>query len=181
MYAVIETGGKQYRVRPGKVIQVEKIEGEKGASVVFDKVLLVGAQSKDSETEGCDVWVGQPYLKSAKVAAQIVGQGRGEKIVMHKMTRRKGYHRTQGHRQYYTQVMVTSLENGSGKSETLNAEQIKSLSVKFHSHLRPKGAAFTPKKIRPKHLQMKDATVGETPAKSPKQATKGKTAGKKGK
>ena len=76
MYAVIETGGKQYRVQPGDIIQVEKLEGEDGKALNFDKVLLMSKGSAESP----QIWLGKPYLCGATVQAEIVGQGRGEKF-----------------------------------------------------------------------------------------------------
>ncbi len=102
MYAVIQTGGKQYRVEPGEELKVEKLHGEVGDEVWFDSVLLV---SKDDKVK-----VGKPVLKSAKVRAQITRQGRGPKIVVFKYRKRKGYRKKQGHRQDYTGVRITQIE-----------------------------------------------------------------------
>ncbi|HMR07514.1 MAG TPA: 50S ribosomal protein L21 [Polyangiaceae bacterium] len=98
--AVIRTGGKQYRVAEGDVIQVEKIEGDKGAKVEFGEVLLVGGDS---------VKVGKPTVSGAKVSGEIVGQERGDKIVVFKFKRRKRHHRKAGHRQNLTQVKITGI------------------------------------------------------------------------
>lgn len=102
MYAVIQTGGKQYRVEPGEELKVEKLHGEVGDEVWFDSVLLV---SKDDKVK-----VGKPVLKRAKVRAQITRQGRGPKIVVFKYRKRKGYRKKQGHRQDYTGVRITQIE-----------------------------------------------------------------------
>jgi large subunit ribosomal protein L21 len=102
MYAVIQTGGKQYRVEPGEELRVEKLHGEVGDEVWFDSVLLV---SKDDKVK-----VGKPVLKRAKVRAQITRQGRGPKIVVFKYRKRKGYRKKQGHRQDYTGVRITQIE-----------------------------------------------------------------------
>lgn len=101
MYAVIETGGKQHRVTVGQQLQVEKIEAEAGASVTFDKVLLVG--------EGESVAVGQPYVKSAKVSAKIIEQGRGKKINIIKFKRRKHHMKRQGHQQLLTKLEIIDI------------------------------------------------------------------------
>jgi large subunit ribosomal protein L21 len=104
MYAVIQTGGKQYRVEPGKTVVVEKLAGEKGADVVFDQVLLV------SSGDGATVNVGKPLVAGAKVTGQIVEQGRGEKLVVFKFRRRKNYVRRNGHRQDYTAVKIAAIQ-----------------------------------------------------------------------
>jgi large subunit ribosomal protein L21 len=103
MYAVIQTGGKQYRVEPGKTVVVEKLVGEAGAKVVFDQVLLV------SSGDGGSVSVGQPLVAGAKVTGEIVEQTRGEKLVVFKFRRRKNYVRRNGHRQDVTVVKVNEI------------------------------------------------------------------------
>ena len=102
MYAVIATGGKQYRVSKGDVIRVEKLEAEAGQSVDFDKVLLV-------ESDG-DLDVGAPYLEGGKVVGEVISHGRGDKIEVLKFRRRKSYMRRQGHCQAYTEVLITDLK-----------------------------------------------------------------------
>ncbi len=103
MYAVIQTGGKQYRVEPGQTVVVEKLNGDKGANVVFDQVLLV------SSGDGGSVTVGKPTVANAKVTGEIVEQGRGEKLVVFKFRRRKNYVRKNGHRQDYTAVKIAAI------------------------------------------------------------------------
>lgn len=103
MYAVISTGGKQYRVEPGKTVVVEKLAGDEGAQVVFDQVLLV------SSGDGGNVSVGKPTLSGAKVTGEIVEQGRGAKLVVFKFRRRKNYVRKNGHRQDYTAVKIAAI------------------------------------------------------------------------
>lgn len=100
MYAVIETGGKQYKVSPGETIRVEKLQGEEGAAVEFGKVLAVKSDA--------GLKVGDA-LNAAKVTGTIVGEGRGPKVVVFKFKRKKQYKRTQGHRQDYTAVKVDSI------------------------------------------------------------------------
>ncbi len=102
MYAVIATGGKQYKVEPGDTIKVEKLAAEDGATVTFDQVLLVA--------QGDDVKVGAPTLASAKVTAQVLGTGPGEKLLVYKYARRKGYRRKNGHRQTLTSVKITDIK-----------------------------------------------------------------------
>ena len=103
MYAVIQTGGKQYRVEPGQTLVVEKLDGDKGTQVVFDQVLLV------SSGDGGNVTVGKPTVAGAKVSGEIVEQGRGEKLVVFKFRRRKNYVRKNGHRQNYTAVKIAAI------------------------------------------------------------------------
>jgi large subunit ribosomal protein L21 len=139
MYAVIETGGKQYRVQPGDFIQVEKLDGAVGASLKFDQVLFLSKGDQESS----NVVLGKPLINGASVQAEVVGQGRGEKILIIKMKRRKQYRRTQGHRQNYTQILVTAVDSGSGEKLELSADDKKAKLSKFQSHLKPKGPAAT--------------------------------------
>ena len=101
MYAVIQTGGKPYRVKSGEQLKVELLAAEVGASVSFDRVLMLG--------EGDGVKVGAPFLDGAAVKATVVAQGRGEKIRIFKLRRRKHYAKTQGHRQGYTEVRIDEI------------------------------------------------------------------------
>ena len=101
MYAVVKTGGKQYRVAPGEKLKVEQIPADVGAEVVLDQVLMIG--------EGESVRLGQPTVAGASVKATVVAQGRGDKVRIFKMRRRKNYHRTQGHRQSYTELKIDSI------------------------------------------------------------------------
>lgn len=104
MYAVIQTGGKQYRVVEGERLRVERLESEQGANVDFDQVLMVG--------EGADVTVGAPFVEGGKVCATVMAHGRGDKVKIVKFKRRKHYLRTQGHRQHYTDIQVTAISAG---------------------------------------------------------------------
>lgn len=143
MYAVIQTGGKQYKVAPGEVVQVEKLEGEIGSAAKFSEVLLVAKPGESATT----IWLGKPTLNGATVDAEIVGQGRGDKTITVKMKRRKQYRRTQGHRQDLTQLLVIGVSNGSGeKLELSSAEKAAKLDA-FISHLKPKGPAFSQKRL----------------------------------
>src|SRR5215218_1803238 len=101
MYAVIKTGGKQYKVAPGEKLKVESLRADVGAAVVLDQVLMVG----DGET----VRLGQPVLAGASVTATVVGHGRGEKVTIFKMRRRKHYQKHQGHRQNYTELRIDAI------------------------------------------------------------------------
>jgi large subunit ribosomal protein L21 len=109
MYAVIKTGGKQYRVRPGDMLVVEKLAGETGAEVAFDQILMVG--------EGEKITLGAPLVEGALVKATLVETRKGEKVKIFKKKRRQGYRRTRGHRQFESVLRVTSVAGG-GQSET---------------------------------------------------------------
>ena len=100
MYAVIETGGKQYRVSEGDIIYVEKLEQEPESTVSFD-VLMVG--------EGKTLKIGKPTVKDATVEGKVLGQVKGEKLIVYKYKAKKNYHRKAGHRQNYTKVEITGI------------------------------------------------------------------------
>ena len=100
-YAVIETGGKQHRVQPGEVLKVEKIEAATGEAISFDKVLLV--------SDGQTVTIGEPYVAGGKVTAEVVSQGRHEKIKIIKFRRRKHHMKRMGHRQWFTEIKITGI------------------------------------------------------------------------
>ena len=101
MYAVIKTGGKQYRVAPGENIKIESLEADVGATIVLDQVLMVA--------DGEAVKVGTPTVAGAKVSATVVAHGRGPKIRIFKMRRRKHYQKHQGHRQNFTELSIESI------------------------------------------------------------------------
>jgi large subunit ribosomal protein L21 len=101
MYAVIKTGGKQYRVNTGDEIRVEKLDVQSGTELVLDEVLLVG--------EGDQVTIGKPLVGGAAVRATVLGRVKGEKVRIFKMRRRKHYRKTQGHRQSYTSLRIDSI------------------------------------------------------------------------
>lgn len=101
MYAVIQTGGKQYRVSEGDTIKVELLKAEQGASVELDKVLMIA--------NGDDVKVGAPYVEGGKVTATVKAHGRGKKVNIIKFRRRKHHMKRQGHRQWFTELEVTGI------------------------------------------------------------------------
>ncbi len=113
MYAVIKTGGKQYRVQAGDLLIVEKLDGEPGAKVAFEDVLMIG--------EGADVTVGAPLVDGATVSATLVETRKDDKIKVFKKIRRQGYRRTQGHRQFQTVLRVTGI-SGAGKESAWDGE-----------------------------------------------------------
>lgn len=98
MYAIIETGGKQYRVQENDVLFIERVNAEENETIVFDKVLMVNGK------------VGSPYVKNAKVTAKVVKHGRAKKIIVFKYKPKKNYRKKQGHRQPYTKIQITSVE-----------------------------------------------------------------------
>jgi len=104
MYAVIQTGGKQYRVSEGDTLKVEKLRADEGTSVELDKVLMVA--------DGEDVKVGKPYLDGGKVTATVKAHGRGNKVNIVKFRRRKQYLKRQGHRQWFTELTITAIDAG---------------------------------------------------------------------
>jgi len=104
MYAVIQTGGKQYRVAEGDTLKVEKIAAVAGATVELDKVLMVA--------DGEDIKVGKPYLNGGRVTATIKSHGRGKKVKIIKFRRRKNHLKRQGHRQWFTELEVTGINAG---------------------------------------------------------------------
>ncbi|MFA7242960.1 MAG: 50S ribosomal protein L21 [Sulfuricellaceae bacterium] len=101
MYAVIKTGGKQYRVTPGEKLKIEQIPADIGSEIVLDQVLMVA--------DGEDTKVGAPLVAGATVTATVVSHGRGEKIKIFKMRRRKHYRKTQGHRQNFTEIRIEAI------------------------------------------------------------------------
>jgi large subunit ribosomal protein L21 len=101
MYAVIVSGGKQYRVQEGETLKLEKLQVEAGSSVDFDRVLLVG--------NGDDLKIGAPVVEGAKVTAEVVQHGRGKKVEIIKFKRRKHHMKRQGHRQWFTEVKITGI------------------------------------------------------------------------
>ena len=108
MYAVIESCGKQYKVAEGDVVFFEKLATEEGKKVTFDKVILVSNEGK--------VQVGNPYVKGVKVEGKVVAHGKAKKILVFKMKAKKNYRRTQGHRQPYTKVEITSIKATAKKA-----------------------------------------------------------------
>ena len=101
MFAVLSTGGKQYKVSQGDLIEVEKLESNAGETVTLDQVLMVG--------EGENVEVGSPYISNCQVTGEVVKQGKGAKIIVFKKKRRKNYRRKNGHRQFITQLKITEI------------------------------------------------------------------------
>ncbi len=104
MFAVVEIGGRQYKVVKDEVIEVEKLDSEAGKTIDFDKVLLI------SEEDGKDTRIGQPYVEGASVSAKVVENFKGEKIIVHKFIAKKRHSKTNGHRQTYTRLEITGIK-----------------------------------------------------------------------
>jgi large subunit ribosomal protein L21 len=156
MYAVIKTGGKQYRVQAGDMLIVEKLDGEPGAKVAFDQVLMLG--------DGAGVTVGAPTVADAVVSATLVETRKGEKIKVFKKTRRKGYRRTGGHRQIESVLRVTAIA-GDGKSETWDGEVVLTTRAEINARARnlaPRVAA----EVAPTVTAEPEAKPAKAPAKA---------------
>ena len=147
MYAVIKTGGKQYRVQPGDVIVVEKLDGEAGDAMSFGDVLMLGGDK--------GVTLGAPLIAGAAVAATLVETRKGDKIKIFKKTRRQGYRRTNGHRQMESVLRITGID-GAGEKAKWDGET--SLMTKAEMNLRARGLA----------PRIDETEVKARPAKSPK-------------
>ncbi len=104
MYAVIESGGKQHKVKPGEILHLEKLDIAEGETIKFDKVMMIG--------EGDKLEIGMPYVKGGKVTAEVLSHGRGDKVKVIKMRRRKHYRRQAGHRQHFTKVEIKEISGG---------------------------------------------------------------------
>ena len=155
MYAIIQSGGKQYHVTEGARLNLERLKGEVGQEISFDEVLLVGGDDS--------VQVGQPMLQGARVVGTIVEQGKGDKILVFKMKRRKMYRRKTGHRQLFTQVQVDKIALGSEKSESKkSASTEKKAAPKAQTSSTPKAKATASSKSK-----SAPATKEPSPAKAP--------------
>lgn len=150
MYAVIKTGGKQYRVQPGDLLVVEKLEGEPGANVAFGEVLMLG----DGET----VTVGAPTVAGASVAATLIETRKGDKVKIFKKIRRQGYRRTRGHRQTESVLRVTAIA-ANGKEAKWDGKV--DLTTKAELDARARGLVFQ----APAKAEAAPAAQAEAPAK----------------
>jgi large subunit ribosomal protein L21 len=151
MYAVIKTGGKQYRVQPGDLLVVEKLDGEPGAAVAFGEVLMLG--------DGADVTVGAPLIDGASVAATLIETRKGEKVKIFKKIRRQGYRRTKGHRQLESVLRVTGI-TGGGKDAKWDGEV--KLTTKAELDARARNLPY-----QPAAAAAAPAVTAEAPAKAP--------------
>jgi len=148
MYAVIQTGGKQYRVQPGDVIVVEKLDGDAGSDVSFGDVLMLGGDK--------GVTLGAPLIKGAAVAATLIETRKGEKIKIFKKTRRQGYRRTNGHRQMESVLRITGID-GAGEKAKWDGEG--SMLTKAEINARARGLA-----PRVEEIEAKPARKATAPA-----------------
>jgi large subunit ribosomal protein L21 len=159
MYAVIKTGGKQYRVQPGDLLVVEKLDGEPGAAVAFGDVLLLG--------DGEAVTVGEPTVKGASVAATLIETRKGEKVKIFKKIRRQGYRRTRGHRQAETVLRVTGITAGGKETKW---DGTVDLTTKAELNARSRGLDFAtlnvPKKAAKVQAEAPLAKATKAPAKA---------------
>ena len=168
MYAVIRTGGKQYRVAPNDVIQVERLSTGPGESVDFDEVLQVG--------EGAATTAGTPLVKGAMVRAEVLEEVRGEKIIVFKKKRRQGYRRKQGHRQNLTVLRITDITGADGK--TVSAPKAQSAG-KTAVKAKPAAKAKAPDKKAGAKPKKKAAAKPKKRKPAAKKATLKKTTPKK--
>jgi large subunit ribosomal protein L21 len=165
MYAVIKTGGKQYRVKPGDLLVVEKLDGDAGAEISFDQVLAVG--------EGADVVLGAPLVAGASVVATLVETRKGEKIKIFKKRRRQGYRRTRGHRQPESVLRVTSIAGSEGK-QTEKWDGTVDLTTKAELNARARGLKFDGAVVQPSS----EDTTAPKATKAPKAEAKAPKAAK---
>ena len=168
MYAVIKTGGKQYRVQPGDVIVVEKLDGEAGASVSLGDVLMLGGDK--------GITLGAPLIAGAAVAATLVETRKGEKIKIFKKTRRQGYRRTNGHRQMESVLRITGID-GAGEKAKWDGET--SLMTKAEMNLRARGLAPRTEETEVEAKPAKKAAAPKAAPKAEAAATEDKPAAKK--
>ena len=172
MYAVIKTGGKQYRVSPGDLMVVEKLAGEPGANVAFGEVLMVG--------EGDAVVVGAPTVAGASVSATLIETRKGEKVKIFKKIRRQGYRRTRGHRQHETVLRVVGVTGADGKQVKWDGKV--DLTTKGELDARARGLAYVSPAAQAKaaaaaKVQVQKTVAAAKPAKA-KAAPAGKAAAK---
>ena len=165
MYAVLKSGGKQYKVEEGQVLRLEKLPGDVGSAIKFDQILMIG--------DGESIQVGQPLVDGASVEARIVDQGRGKKIIVFKYKRRKRYRRKQGHRQEFTAIQVDSILTKT-KSAPKKAEPEKEAKA-------PKAEKTATKKAEPEKAEAKEvkAKKAESKKEDVKKAEPKKAAAKK--
>jgi large subunit ribosomal protein L21 len=158
MYAIFEAKGKQFRAVPDLKLRIPSLAAEPGDRVTFDTVLLAQA------AEGQDVLVGRPALDGASVAVEVLRHGKGDKIIVYKMKRRKGYRRKQGHRQKFTEVRVVDIELGSGKSSPRKAAPKAKAETAPEAKAAPEAAKAAPKaKTAPADVAPEATEIDATP------------------
>ena len=169
MYAVFRSGGKQYRAAKGDVLRVEKIDGDEGATVSFDEVLLVG--------EGSDVKVGSPIVDGSSVSAKVVRQGKSRKVPVVKFKRRQNYLRQGSHRQFFTEVEITGI-TASGARKAAPAKD-EAADKPAEKKVAKKTAAKKPAKKKAAKKTAKKAAAKPSAHKAPAKKTTTKKAAKK--
>ena len=165
MYAVVNTGGKQYKVQQGEVLRVEKIPGDVGSPVTFDRVLMF--------SDGENVSIGQPVLDNVAVEGHIVEQGKAKKIIVFKYKKRKRYRRKQGHRQTFTAVQIDNIaaREAKAKEAPKKADETKPEAPKaetVEAKKEPAKKTEAKKAAAPKKSEIKEAAAKETSAEKPK-------------
>jgi large subunit ribosomal protein L21 len=176
MYAVVTTGGKQYRVEPGSELEVERLSGDAGSAITFDRVLLVG--------DGEAVTVGTPTVDGATVSATVLGEALGPKLIVFKFKQKATYRRRNGHRQHLTRIRIDEINATGSKREAAKAEAPKQpeapkQAAKSEASA-PAAATEKPKRTRKPAAKAKadasDADATEKPKRARKPATKKKSA-----
>lgn len=170
MYAVFRSGGKQYRAAKGDVLRVEKIDGDEGATVKFDEVLLVG--------EGSDVKVGSPTLSGSSVSAKVLRQGKSRKVSVVKFKRRQNYLRQGSHRQFFTEVEITGITGAGAKKAAPAAEEAADKPAARKAAARKPAKKKAAKKVARKAPAKKAAAKKTASKKTAKKAAKKKAAKK---
>ena len=171
MFAVIKTGGKQYKVAKDDVIVIEKLEGEAGEVVAFDSVLMLG--------EGADTKAGAPFVEGACVAGEVVEQTRGDKILVFKKKRRQNYRRTNGHRQDLTVVKITDILTDGKKPEAKPKKVAEAKKTSDGEDAAAPKKASTKKAAAKKAAPKKAAATKTTAKKAPAKKAAAKKAAKK--
>lgn len=118
MYAVMVTGGKQYRVMQGEVLRVEKLDADAGSTINFDRILMLG--------DGEKVMIGAPVVAGARVTASVKGHGRQDKVRIVKFRRRKHHMKQAGHRQHYTEIEITKVHSGTSETDPVQSDPVQS-------------------------------------------------------
>jgi len=160
MYAVVNTGGKQYKVQQGEVLRVEKIPGDVGSPVTFDRVLMF--------SDGENVSVGQPVLENVAVEGHIVEQGKAKKIIVFKYKKRKRYRRKQGHRQEFTAVQIDSIAAMGAKAKATSEKTDEPKSETKKTEADPKAEKVEAKTEAAEKIETKAAEAKDTDAEKPK-------------
>jgi len=170
MYAVVNSGGKQYKVQKGEVLRVEKLSGDVGSSVTFDRVLMF--------SDGESVSIGQPLLDGVSVEGHIVEQGKAKKIIVFKYKRRKRFRRKKGHRQEFTAILIDSI-NAKGTKAEKGAEPKAEAKEPEVKKAAPKEAAAQKEEVKKAAPKKETAIKAETKKAAPKKETVKKAPAKK--